>query len=238
MANPGVFILSPHIDDAAYGLAIHIAKWAERKIPVTIINCFTDTNWTICFISKEKEEICRLRKAEDIAFNRLFESHLNIINLDLLDAPLRGGFIFKYKDFEELEWATVNVVREAIHNVVPKDSHLFCPLAIGDHIDHVICLEAIKKTYGHYKVSFFEDLPYSARINEKEIKAHVLLLQQQLGITLQPEIAELADCKIDKEHAVRLYRTQLNDEICAEIMSHSKRLGGERIWKQGWFPSI
>lgn len=238
MADPGVFILSPHIDDAAYSLAIHIAKWAEQRIPVTIINCFTNTNWTICFISKDKEEICRLRKAEDIEFNKLFDSRLKIINLDLLDAPLRCDFIFKYKDFEELEWATANEVQQAIINLVPRGSNLFCPLAIGDHIDHVICLEAIKKINRRYKISFFEDLPYSARIDETEIKDHILLLQEQLGITLLPEIAGSTGDTIDKERAVRCYRSQLNDEICAEIMLQLKRLGGERIWKQSSIPDV
>lgn len=232
MKNHQLFIVSPHIDDAAYGLTVHISHWINRHIAVNIINCFTDTSWTICFISKDKEEICRLRKMEDIEFNKLFDSRLQILNLDLLDAPLRNGFIFQSKSFENIEWEMVNRLKASIELHVPGGATLLCPLAIGNHIDHAICLEAISQLYQQYTVIFFEDLPYANRISEQEIYEHVQLLEEKLQVKLSPRLLPFDNCSIRKEDAIKIYRTQLNDAICAEIIAHLNRVKGERLWAE------
>ncbi len=221
-------ILSPHIDDAAYCLALTIAKCAKSKMEITIINCFTVTNWAIRFVSKDINEISQLRKKEDVEFYNNYKFPITIVNLDLLDAPLRNGFIFQEKSFEETEWQVV----EHLKNYLEKNSDgiLFCPLGIGNHIDHAICREAVVQLYKKMHVLFFEDLPYASRISECEMMEHVKNLEERLAVKLLHEINPCENCLLNKEDLIRLYKTQISDEICAEIIAHMNAVSGERFW--------
>ena len=222
-----ITVLSPHIDDAAYGLALTISECVKSKIDLTILNCFTYTKWAIRFVSKDLNEISLLRKNEDASFYKQFDFPIKIVNLEMVDAPLRNNYIFKSKALAEDEWLIVDQLKkylETLHGI------LLCPLAIGDHIDHVICVEAAIQLYDKLNIVFFEDLPYAARIMEDQIHAHVQNLEQRLKVRFTNHIGDLKSCTIDKEKSVNLYKTQINDEICAEIIAHLNRLSGERLW--------
>jgi LmbE family N-acetylglucosaminyl deacetylase len=221
-------ILSPHIDDAAYCLALTISNCAKSKMEITIINCFTVTKWAIRFVSKDINEISLLRKKEDEQFYKSYRYPINIVNLDLLDAPLRNGFIFQQHPFGEKEWNVVQELKTHLENQV--DGILFCPLGIGDHIDHAICREAVMQLYGKIKVIFFEDLPYAFRICEEQIFAHVKNLQENLKVNLTYQINRMEELNINKEELIRIYDTQINEEICAEIIAHMHAISGERFW--------
>jgi len=223
-----VYILSPHIDDAAFGLALTIAKCAENNISVTIINCFTVTKWTAIPVeNKEIDAVSRLRKNEDAEFYKNI-GNVNIINLDLLDAPLRNGYIFQNQPFQPNECELIKNLQKLLEQHV--DGLLLCPLAIGNHIDHAICREAVIALYNRFDVIFFEDLPYAQRIGEDQIREQVHILEEQLAVQLSNYTISSKSCKIDKEQVIGLYESQLNDEIVSEIIAHLNALGGERIW--------
>jgi LmbE family N-acetylglucosaminyl deacetylase len=221
-------ILSPHIDDAAYCLALTISQCVNSGVPVTIINSFTVTKWTIVYYPGDINEISLLRKKEDADFYKCFQSSVKIINLDLHDAPLRNGYIFQYKPFEPDEWKVVHQLRNYLEK--NTDGLLLCPLGIGGHIDHAICREAVMQLYHKIPVLFFEDLPYSNRVGETEIISHVKSLEERLKVELISRTDGLQNCKINKEQNIRLYKSQINDEICAEIIAHMNHLSGERLW--------
>ncbi|HEX8278806.1 MAG TPA: PIG-L family deacetylase [Segetibacter sp.] len=227
--QPKIFILSPHIDDAAFGLTLTIEKFITNKIPVTIINCFTVTRWTGIFVSRDIEVVSRLRKEEDAEYNKLFNSQINIINLDLLDAPLRNGYIFQNQPFQKNELELIEDVRKLLEQHI-SNGILLCPLAIGNHIDHVICREAVVKLYRKFDVIFFEDLPYAQRIGEEQIYRHIHNLEVQLDSELRSFTSRSDRSIINKDQAIRVYKSQLNDEICSEIVGHMNALGGERLW--------
>lgn len=221
-------ILSPHIDDAAYCLAISISRFVEKNVSIQIINCFTITKWTIAFVPGGIEEITLLRKKEDEAFYKKYNAPISIINLDMLDAPLRNTAIFMEKPFRKLEWETVAILKNYLEKNV--NDILFCPLAIGNHIDHAICIEAVLQLYDKMKIIFFEDLPYASRISEKEILRHIRKIEKRLKTEFVSFLFEENNCLINKEQNLRLYETQLNDTICAEIITHLHNLHGERLW--------
>lgn len=225
-----VYILSPHIDDAAFGLTLTISKLINELVPVTIINCFTITKWTGVFVSGETEVVTKLRKQEDAEFNQLFNSSINIINLNLLDAPLRNGYIIQNKPFEPNEWELV----ETIKNYLAQncDGLLFCPLAIGNHIDHAICREAVLQLYNTVPVLFYEDLPYTFRISASQISAHIAELEKRLNVRLVANTNDLSPDLVNKEKAVRTYKSQINEDIISEILSHMNNLSGERTWAE------
>lgn len=223
-----VSILSPHIDDAAFGLALTISAFANKNIPVTIINCFTVTKWTAIPVeNKEIESVSILRKNEDATFFKNI-GNIDIINLDLLDAPLRNGYIFQNQPFQQNELELIENLKKLLEQHV--EGLLFCPLAIGNHIDHAICREAVMKLYKKLDILFFEDLPYAQRIGEDQIHRHIHNLEEQSGVRLSNHTVSSNNATIDKEQAIGLYKSQLNDEIVSEIIAHLHALRGERIW--------
>lgn len=230
MNNPlNVYILSPHFDDAAYGLTLTISRLINRNIPVTLINCFTVTKWTALPVEdKDVKSVSLLRATEDEAYNSLFNNAISIINLDLLDAPLRNGYIFQSSSFAPNEWDLVEQLKDYLQQNI--NGILFCPLAIGDHIDHAICRAAVVQLFKKLDVIFYEDLPYANRITEAQILEHVGKLQEELGVQLSDYTSELEDGNIDKEQAIRVYKSQLTEEICSEIIARMNTLKGERFW--------
>ena len=56
------------------------------------------------------------------------------------------------------------------------------------------------------------------------------LVEEQLNIKLTCYLNSLLDCSVDKEQAIRVYESLLNDEICSEILGHLRNLNGERLW--------
>lgn len=224
-----VFILSPHIDDAAFGLALTISKCANNNVPITIINCFTVTRWTAIPVeNKETDAVSLLRKNEDAEFYRTVNANIKIVNLDLLDAPLRNGYIFQEQPFQQNELELIDELKDLLEKHV--EGMLLCPLGIGHHIDHAICRAAVVKLYKKLKVLFYEDLPYAQRISDEQILQHVKLLEHELCVTLMNRADGLANCTIDKSEAIRLYKSQMNETIASEIIAHLNALKGERIW--------
>ncbi len=224
-----IYILSPHIDDAAFGLGLTISKCADKQIPVTIINCFTVTKWTAVSVeTKEVNAVSRLRKNEDEAFYKAFNGKINIINLDLLDAPLRNGYIFQNQPFQQNELELIEELKKLLQLHV--DGLLFCPLGIGNHIDHAICLEAVAQLYKNLNVLFYEDLPYACRITTTELTTHIKDAEERLQVEFINYTEGLRNCKIDKEQAICIYKSQMNNEICSEIVEHMNALSGERLW--------
>lgn len=227
--SPKIFILSPHIDDAAFGLTLTISKLINNKLSVTIINCFTATKWTAIPVeNKDINSVSLLRKNEDAEFNKLFNSQLKVINLDLLDAPLRNGYIFQNQSFQPNELELIEELKQLLEQHV--NGLLLCPLAIGNHIDHAICREAVIGLYKKMNIIFFEDLPYAQRIGEDQISRHIHNLEELLGVHFTKYINNIEDSFIDKNKAIRVYKSQLNEEICSEIMAHMHALKGERLW--------
>jgi LmbE family N-acetylglucosaminyl deacetylase len=224
-----IYILSPHIDDAAFGLALTISSCANNNVPVTIINCFTVTKWTAIPVdNKEVSAVSLLRKTEDAEFYKTINANIKIINLDLLDAPLRNGYIFQEQPFQQNELELVEDLKTLLEQHV--DGLLLSPLGIGNHIDHAICRAAVLKLYNKLDVLFYEDLPYAKRISQQQIGLHIEDLEKELGVKLINNTGGLFNCALDKEQAIRLYKSQMNDEIASEIVAYLNALKGERIW--------
>jgi LmbE family N-acetylglucosaminyl deacetylase len=224
-----VYILSPHFDDAAYGLTLTISKLINKEVAVTIINCFTVTKWTaLPVLDKDVKSVSLLRAMEDEAYNKLFNSAITLVNLDLLDAPLRNGYIFQNQPFQQNELELIDELAKLLDKNV--DGLLLCPLAIGNHIDHAICRDAVSTLYKSRDVIFFEDLPYAQRIGEDQLRRHVKELEEKLGVRLSNYKVDQSNCTIDKGEAISVYESQLNEEIRSEIMSYLHALQGERLW--------
>ena len=224
-----VFILSPHIDDAAFGLALTISECVRNSVEVTIINCFTISRWTaIAVDNKEISAVSRMRKKEDTIFYRSIDPSISILNLDLLDAPLRNGYIFQEQSFQQNE---IELIDE-LHGLLQQHVHglLFCPVGIGYHIDHAICRAAVLKSYKDQEVIFYEDLPYAERITETELTSYIQGLEDELSVSLTNDTCYINENSVKKIELIHLYKTQMNEEIANEIHRRLNTLQGERFW--------
>lgn len=224
-----VSILSPHFDDAAYGLTITISSLINQHVPVTIINCFTVTRWTaIAVEDKDVKAVSELRANEDAAFNDFFGNKIQLVNLNLLDAPLRNGYIFQSGSFAPNEWELVEHLSNYLQANV--DGYLLCPLAIGSHIDHAICRAAVLRAYSKLKVIFYEDLPYAYRITPEQLCDHINSLEGDFGFEISNLTIPATPLTSIKVEAIKVYKSQLTADICNEIIGHLQTIGGERLW--------
>ena len=112
-----IFILSPHIDDAAYGLTLSISQFLNSGIDVTIINCFTVTQWTIRFVSKEQEVISKLSGRASIHSSR---------------ASGRLGHLLR--EWNELDQAAQYVQQAILGPAGMKDSCFIIPPAEAERV--------------------------------------------------------------------------------------------------------
>ena len=154
-----VFI-SPHLDDAVFSCAGEIARLA-RNGPVLVLNIFTrylsDVKVRGVVLGDE-----RYQEERDAAAFLGYESR----NLGELDVSFRReayrslGNIFRAPVVEDMAW--LPVLREKLFGELSRIEydHLYVPLGIGWHVDHVLTYLAFEPWLGRDGVIHYEDLPY------------------------------------------------------------------------------
>ncbi|SRR6266571_5474442 len=88
----GLVVVSPHRDDAAFSAGITIDLWPKRGWPVTIINCYTISDYAPNHPNLSKAAVTELRRMEDYKFREYLGGGIKFMDLNLLDAPLRFCF--------------------------------------------------------------------------------------------------------------------------------------------------
>lgn len=183
--RPPCLFVSPHLDDAAFSAGALISWLAQKEVPVTVVNVFTATSpgpQTLSarvFLSQcgyaNQDKLISDRKSED---KKVYSSlGVKVISLDFVDAlwrkrPNTKSFIpelnhvyptFRWHiargrvsplDQPMIDRLTGTLAKYAL----PKGTLVFTPLAIGNHVDHVIvrdvCLEISPDCI------FWSDFPY------------------------------------------------------------------------------
>lgn len=141
-------IISPHIDDAILSMAGYIIHALQKNIEVNIIYVFT-TGENLSYYKARKEEEKQL--ASKIGYHATF--------LDLKDAPGRNT---KHNTIENICFHTSaprDITKQLTQLLQDKMyGQTFGPMAIGGHIDHIICKEAAIALHVN---QFYADLPYA-----------------------------------------------------------------------------
>ncbi len=174
---PSHLYLSPHLDDAVISCGGLIAQQTAAGEPVSVLTvCAGDappgplssfaqelrTRWG------EAEGPIASRRAEDrVACGRLDAS---VIHLDIPDAVYRRGeggevlypseqavFSLIHPQEADLALRLTHLIKEA-H---PTATRLYCPMAIGGHVDHRITRRAAEHL--DRQLWYYQDLPYAAR---------------------------------------------------------------------------
>lgn len=163
--------LAPHCDDICFSLG----AFALRRQKGVLLTLFSKSGYvarprTVAALGHERiEAISSLRHREDLAFAGQAGLRLCFGGLD--EAPLRGQDPFDIAGAEEDAWRLDGAVVAAILAAAidqPKDRRpwLFCPMAIGGHIDHMVVLKIVLRHYetlrARWRIAFYEDLHYAS----------------------------------------------------------------------------
>lgn len=169
--------LSPHLDDAVFSCGGIIASFISAGDIVIVITVFAGNPEpgpisTYAAGLQDRWEVAEspmiARRAEDrMACGRLGAS---VVHLQIPDAIYRRNATQEpIYDSEELLFQDINseesqlprTIQHLLKDVVPPEARVYCPLAVGGHVDHRIVRMAVGGLF--YRMFYYQDLPYAAR---------------------------------------------------------------------------
>ena len=234
-----IVIISPHRDDAAFSLGLSITAWLAAGHLVTVINCFTRSEYAP-FTEVEHmhpndrmPRITAIRQREDLAWRRLYPAGLTLADLNLKDAPLRRHC--SANAVCDLPVDTSDKALYRIQRAVERETPdaLLLPLALGAHVDHLTARDALLPTAtSDLPAAFYEDLPYATRSGVADT---IEPLAHSLQLGLEPTFAGLpmdVDAAVLRKRRLALsYDSQIDSAVTAEIADFCIRYEGrERLW--------
>lgn len=225
-----VVVLSPHIDDAAFSLAVTLRKLASSGSHISILNCFTNSRF-IPFQSLRDVNAINTRHDEEATFLHYLGGKSHSHSLGLPEAPLRGGIRNIRRCYSNSRDVEALVLR--LQHLLPtwnKPTILLAPLAIGDHTDHYIVREAVLAKYAKYPIAFYEDQPYAAAAPTGQIEALVAQLLSAFPNGLHPLTISRHDYRAWKQTCCQVYKSQISAASIDRILDYGDLLSGERLW--------
>jgi len=183
------YFISPHLDDAVLS-AGGLITYLKDKGKVKIITIFTKTSAKISKPIKEFVRSCNHSNSKDLFREREKEDKklchylkIGYLHLGFSDALWRDGYdsmkdifeakINSTKKEEDLEKSIIKKLKKIIKNT--KNTTIFAPLSIGNHIDHRIVNKICRENYTN--VIYWEDYPYNLKssLSEELVKKNSLL---------------------------------------------------------------
>lgn len=211
--------LSPHSDDVCFSLGLQACARSKG----TLLTVFPVSSYTAATPHGDRNRsaaITQLRLDEDSVFARA--ARLRACYLPYQDAQMRGQAPFDPRPAIGLVGAIeARLVKALMSPMIGRRpgqfAWLFCPAAIGGHVDHIAVLLAVLKHRDilgkHYRLAFYEDLHYAsdaARRQRGLDNLHRLLpgAAMQHVVWLLDEAQQTAKMRL-----VRLQRSQLTPQI-------------------------
>jgi LmbE family N-acetylglucosaminyl deacetylase len=227
----GFCVLSPHRDDAVFSLALTLTRGASRNIPLSIVNFFTRSDYAPRLSADVSvNRISAIRATEDQHVLRRISARMRLIDLDLLDAPLRRNIPASKVCFTAVCESEINLIT-AYPNRVHLSEFVFAPLGLGGHVDHVTVRETAIRSIRSSRLGFYEDLPYAMWTSERDLRRGVEDIEARTGMPLRPVIVTKPGGLIQKRDLVRGYRSQITAQETNLIARFSlKYRTGERLW--------
>jgi hypothetical protein len=210
--------LSPHFDDIAFS----IGELARTIKAGTIINCFTRTSYHNAgeqagSPEARVEKVSAMRSAEDLVFAET--CNLQRVDLRCEDASLRGrrpnDLSGLDDDCLQLRTKLFKALDQQLASASASVVNLFCPAAFGMHVQHRATQRVFldwlsdkvrQKASAHIRVFFYEDLPYSSKIQNRPSGIFRLLATtsrlfparklHRIALLHPPESEKLALCGI------------------------------------------
>ncbi|MEO6982791.1 MAG: hypothetical protein ABI072_06715, partial [Edaphobacter sp.] len=240
--------------------SLAITNWLAAGHRVTILNAFTRSlhapysdaefvheNDRLSYVSAmrhREDELFLQRLTHDLS--RAAKTHLQMIDLNLKDAPirLRCSQDEVYDTPLNPQDPSIEKIRKALtrESEAGRLEALVLPLALGRHVDHLTALDAALPFTTSLPSAFYEDLPAAAThpsiaTDLQSLREDVTeRLHEPLTPTLihHPSAAEL------KRHLALGYASQIEEETANLIADFATRYNGaERLWvNQAWLETL
>lgn len=229
VSDKKIVYLSPHLDDLAFSNGGLIQKIGKKNF--TLVNIFNKSSFAPNLTGKVS--ISKIRTEEDRSFCKKMKCRK--IDLGFNDSSLRNY----RKYFVSQEQASKNIIFDFVTNKVLdaisllEPDYIFCPLAIGNHIDHQIIFLSVKKSRHKLisKVFFYEDLPYAGEISKTKLIREIMIkIESPKSIPFPLTSAEIKN----KLSSLLLYKSQIESCDINSTFSYAKSLiknkYAERLW--------
>jgi LmbE family N-acetylglucosaminyl deacetylase len=246
LGSKSIAVLSPHSDDAAFSLSglLHLA--ADRGYTCTIITAFSRSRRTRTGgIEPDEERVTAMRKREDQDFVSQLGAGARVLWCDLPDPSVRlpaaRDTWYVPRPLSADERGFVAGIARFCEEHVADSSALLAPMALGRNRDHLIArtaaLEFVRRS--PRGLFFYEDLPYAARMSERDLERDVSDLAEAEGLALEPHTISYATLLLRKRRAVATYASQANRDIAGRVVRYALRVGklvsaAERVWEVGF----
>ena len=249
-----VVFLSPHPDDAAFSAAALLDRLSGvPNVWLTIAVLFSQSDFTPPGVAGggasgasatdqagRVERVTAIREAEDEAYvgglaarAMAVGSVVEMVRLDLLDAPLRGyETVAEYQSgapFTQEDEVQVQRICEVIATRLSKDCTLVSLSGVGDHIDHRITRRAAERLSADHDLGLIlcQDMPYSALAMGSTPWPPEGYSETNLLRVTHPNLLEV------KARAIDCYPSQIVPSQREAILAHAKAQGAELVLRGG-----
>ncbi|WP_180930344.1 PIG-L deacetylase family protein [Streptomyces sp. AJS327] len=229
------YVVSPHPDDASLALGGTVFRHSGR-----VLNVFSEETWTKEPYYAERPWLTsRLLLEEEGAAARVLGAEST--GLGFVDAADREAQRDRFfaddplsDSFAAEEPALFREMTVRLAEELAGARWVCAPLAVGGHIDHVACREAVialleRGTLDAARVSFYEDQPYALFAGAGEVAAGLSDRLRRLGLGgLRAESQPMDErARFAKQEALRAYRIQVRQGIVRRIGRHDRALARE-----------
>jgi LmbE family N-acetylglucosaminyl deacetylase len=226
-------IVSPHLDDAILSLGGYLQSNNDENN--TIITLF-NTAWTAIDENMDYASITSMNLKEELTVVKKIGCKHIFLGYD--EALLRGykqwNEAYSSSNDQKVFYNVVNEIKSILNN--NKYNEIFFPMAIGEHVDHVMVYEVAKLLLDfcaekYIEILFYEDLPYASYggVSERiqKVSKDFDIIQHSFEITEYFE---------EKCNYLKIYRSQLMLQDIDRIKRYVKHMDGdnivnERVWR-------
>jgi LmbE family N-acetylglucosaminyl deacetylase len=242
-----IVVLSPHRDDAAFSLSLSLSHWLAMGHSVTLLNVFTRSLYAPYSDAETKsletrlDYVSKLRKKEDEKFLSAFDGKMTMVDLDVVDAPIRlkcDASIVCDMDVRADDFA-IPRVQEGLAELVTEDTALVLPLGLGHHVDHRTSRDAALEMSARVPCAFYEELPYAMRDG---VRVDLTRFREGASTRFHEELfpvqchgTHTRPAEFKRRIALG-YVSQIDEAMADSIVNFSHRYhGAERMWaNEAW----
>lgn len=238
--------LSPHLDDvalscggqifaqSAVGQRILIVTIMAGEPPAQPISPFAaalHARWELA------AQVVALRRTEDLAACAILGAeyaHWQFPDCIYRQHPESGDYLYASEEalFAQVHEGDTVVLQQltAQLRALPPCERLFCPMGVGNHVDHQLVRAATEACFAS-TLLYYEDYPYT---RDPAALERVLSLGRW-----QAEVVPLSRVAVAARiAAISAYASQIGSffngraDLETQLKHHINQVGGERIWRR------
>ncbi|GAA0772404.1 hypothetical protein GCM10008908_18590 [Clostridium subterminale] len=220
-------IISPHLDDAALSVGGLLLNDIDKNNKVlTIFN----TAWTALDNIYDYNKITELNLREELEVMKGLNCKHKFLNLP--EALLRGYETWNDSIDMEKDTCIINKLTKIIADEVDGFSSIYFPLAIGEHVDHLLLfnvamklINSEKNIFNSVEVFFYEDLPYCTY---EPITSRIEKVKKLINI--EPYESCISNVIEEKCKLIYTYKSQITENDVIRVRSYSQKENNENMY--------